>query len=94
MEPAFSINFLLKGRCECNWDDANFTAAYNKALAEPDADKRKADWAEVQKIVNEQVPVIVPLQSNVATAVSKKITGVWVEGGGQLHLESVSLTNK
>ncbi len=94
VEPAFSINFLLKGRCECNWDDANFAAAYNKALAEPDADKRKSDWADVQKIVNEQVPVIVPLQSNVATAVSKKITGVWVEGGGQLHLESASLTNK
>lgn len=91
VEPAFSINFLLKGRCECNWDDPDFTAAYNKALAEPDADKRKADWSAVQKIVNEQVPVIVPLQSNVATAVSKRITGVWVEGGGQLHLETASL---
>lgn len=91
IEPAFSINFLLKGRCECNWDDAQFAQAYAKAVGEPDADKRKDDWAAVQKIVNEQVPVIVPLQSNVATAVSKKVTGVWVEGGGQLHLESAGL---
>ncbi|HET8589718.1 MAG TPA: ABC transporter substrate-binding protein [Nakamurella sp.] len=91
VEPAFSINFLLKGRCECNWDDQQFADAYTAAIAEPDADKRKAAWADVQKIVNEQVPVIVPLQSNVATAVAKKISGVWVEGGGQLHLETAAL---
>jgi peptide/nickel transport system substrate-binding protein len=92
VEPAFSINFLLKGRCECNWDDAQFATAYTKAVGEPDADARKADWADVQKIVNEQVPVIVPLQSNVATAVAKKITGIWAEGGGQLHLETAGLS--
>lgn len=92
LEPAFSINFLLKGRCECNWDDAQFQQAYATAVGEPDADKRKDDWAAVQKIVNEQVPVIVPLQSNVATATEKKLTGVWVESGGQLHLETASLT--
>jgi peptide/nickel transport system substrate-binding protein len=91
VEPAYSINFLLKGRCECNWDDPAFTAAYNKAVAEPDENARKADWADVQKIINEQVPVIVPLQSNVLTAVSKKIQGVWMEGGGQLHLENASI---
>lgn len=90
VEPAYSINFLLKGRCECNWDDAAFTAAYDKALAEPDPAARKTDWADVQRIVNEQVPVIVPLQANVLTAVSKKVQGVWMEGGGQLHLEGAS----
>lgn len=93
VEPAFSINFLLKGRCECNWDDAQFASAYTTAIGEADEAKRHQDWAEVQKIVNEQVPVIVPLQSNVATAVSKKITGVWVEGGGQLHLETAGQTS-
>jgi len=91
VEPAYSLNFLLKGRCECNWDDPAFTTAYNEAVAEPDDSARKADWAAVQKIVNEQVPVIVPLQSNVLTAVSKKIQGVWMEGGGQLHLETAGL---
>ena len=92
VEPAFSINFLLKGRCECNWDDPAFTAAYNKAIAEPDASARKADWAAVQDIVNQQVPVIVPLQANVLAATSDKVSGVWMEGGGQLHLETASLT--
>lgn len=92
VEPAYSINFLLKGRCECNWDDEQFTAAYEKALAQPDAAARKADWADVQKVINQQVPVIVPLQSNVLTAVSDQVKGVWMEGGGQLHLEGASRT--
>lgn len=93
VEAGYSLNFLLKGRCECNWKDPAFTAAYNKALAEPDATARKAAWADVQKIVNEQVPVIVPLQSNVLTAVSNKVHQVWMEGGGQLHLETASRTS-
>ena len=93
LEPAYSINFLLKGRCECNWDDPAFEAAYAKAVAEPDAAARKADWAAVQKIVNDQVPVIVPLQSNVATAVSAKVKGVWTESGGQLHLETAGMAS-
>lgn len=93
VEPAFSINFLLKGRCECNWDDAQFASAYTTAVGEADEAKRHQDWAEVQKIVNEQVPVIVPLQSNVVTAVAHDLSGLWVEGGGQLHLETAGRTS-
>lgn len=90
-EPAYSINFYLKGRCECNWSNNDFTTAFNGAVAEPDAAMRKAKWSTVQEIINQQVPLIVPLQSTVVTATSKKVTGVWTEGGGQLHLESASL---
>lgn len=91
VEPAYSINFLIKGRCECNWDDKDFQAAYDKAISTQDETERKAAWAAVQKIVNEQVPVIVPLQSTVVTATSTKLKNVWVDGGGQLHLENAGL---
>jgi len=33
----------------------------------------------------------VPLQSTVVTATSTAVDGVWVEGGGQLHLEGAQL---
>ncbi|QYH36368.1 ABC transporter substrate-binding protein [Salinibacterium sp. M195] len=89
-EPAYSLNFYLPGRCECNWVDDEFLTAFSGALAEPDADARKAQWATVQSVINEQVPLIVPLQSTVATGTSSELSGVWVEGGGQLHLESVT----
>jgi peptide/nickel transport system substrate-binding protein len=45
-------------------------------------------WHRVQAIENREVPIIVPFQSQIASAVRKTVTGAWVEGGGQLHLES------
>ncbi len=90
-EPAYSLNFYLPGRCECNWVDDDFLTAFSAALAQPDTDARKAEWAKVQEVINEQVPLIIPIQSTVVTGINSAITGVWVEGGGQLHLESASM---
>lgn len=89
-EPAYSLNFYLDGRCECNWSNADFQAAFAEALATGDATERAAKWATVQEIINREVPLIVPLQSTVVTATTSGLTGIWVEGGGQLHLESAS----
>lgn len=91
-EPAYSLNFYLEGRCECNWSNADFQAAFAEALATGDPDERAEQWAVVQEIINQEVPLIVPLQATVVTATTSKLTGVWVEGGGQLHLESASVT--
>ncbi|MFK4791021.1 ABC transporter substrate-binding protein [Microbacterium sp. ZW T5_56] len=90
-EPAYSLNFYLPGRCECNWSDDDFSTAFSAAMAEPDEKARKEKWGSVQEIINQQVPLIVPLQSTVVTATGDKVTGVWVEGGGQLHLEGAAL---
>jgi len=91
-EPAFSLNYFQPGRCQCNWDNAEYKAAYKKAIGEPDEAKRKEYWAEVQKVINQDVPEIVPLQSTVVTAVNSKLQNVWVDGGGQLHLEEAGLS--
>jgi peptide/nickel transport system substrate-binding protein len=90
-EPGYSLNFYLKGRCECNWDNPDFEAAYRAAIAEPDEQRRRQLWGEVQEIINEQVPIMVPLQSTVVTAEQSNVAGTWVEGGGQLHLEDAGL---
>lgn len=90
-EPAYSLNFYLEGRCECNWVDPDFQTAFADAVAEPDEAARAEKWGTVQTIINQQVPLIVPLQSTVVTATSTGVTGVWVEGGGQLHLENAQL---
>lgn len=92
-EPAYSLNFYLEGRCECNWTSPEFEDAFAEAVSEPDEKKRMAAWATVQEIINEEVPLIVPFQSTVVTAVGPDVAGVWVEGGGQLHLESAGLTH-
>lgn len=90
-EPAYSLNFYLSGRCECNWVNPEFTQAFQGAIAEPDEKARKEKWATVQEIVNREVPLIVPLQSTVVSATGSRVTGVWVEGGGQLHLEGAQV---
>lgn len=90
-EPAYSLNFYLPGRCECNWQNDEFQQAFDGALAEADDEARKQKWATVQEIINQEVPLIVPLQSTVVTATSDRIDGLWVEGGGQLHLENAQL---
>lgn len=89
-EPAYSLNFYLEGRCECNWSNDDFSKAFDAAVGEPDDAARKAKWGEVQTIINREVPLIVPIQATVVTATDSALGGVWVEGGGQLHLENAS----
>ena len=91
-EPAYSLNFYLEGRCECNWSNSSFQSGFAAAIAEPDETLRKEKWAEVQTVINDEVPIIVPLQSTVVTATQKRVQGAWVESGGQLHLESAYVT--
>lgn len=85
--PADAFGFYRKGRCECNWDNQEFESAYEAAVAEPDETAAKAKWATVQEIVNREVPLIIPLQVKVVSSLRSNVDGVWMEGGGQLHLE-------
>jgi peptide/nickel transport system substrate-binding protein len=87
VEAAYNFNFYLPKRCECNWSPADFNKAYSKALQTADPKKRNQAWHQVQAIENRDVPIWVPLQAQIASAVRKSVTGAWVEGGGQLHLE-------
>jgi peptide/nickel transport system substrate-binding protein len=90
-EPAFSMNFLLSGRAESNWNSTVYDALYKKAIGTLDKTARKAVWCDALKLENTQLPLITPFVFNVLHAAKANVTGAWVEGGGQLHLESVSL---
>lgn len=87
-EPSLALNFLLRGSCECNWDDPAYARAFATAIGTADEGERRTAWGEAQAIVSDQVPVVLPLQTSVLMGVSDVVEGVWSEGGGQLHLES------
>lgn len=89
-EPAFMLNFLLSGRCECNWNNAEFDALFQQAVGTVDPVERLAVWGEAQALENQDVPLIVPLQIAQVAGASSKLSGVWMEGGGQLRLENVA----
>ncbi|MFT4280314.1 ABC transporter substrate-binding protein [Microbacterium sp.] len=89
--PAFSMNFLLEGRCECNWNSVAYDSAFASALATPAGDAQQAYWDTAQKLENEEVPLITPLIAAPAVASAASVTGIWIEGGGQVHLESAAI---
>ncbi|MGB0113230.1 MAG: ABC transporter substrate-binding protein [Ilumatobacteraceae bacterium] len=90
-EPAFSMNFLLSGRCECNWNNAEFDALYEEAIATVDPAERNEIWAQARMLENEQAPLITPLQVAPVAGANADLMGVWMEGGGQIHLENASI---
>lgn len=90
-EPAFSMNFLLSGRCECNWNSTEFDDLYKEAIGTVDPAARDAVWAKAQALENTEVPLITPLQVAQVAGASAALQGVWMEGGGQLHLENVGV---
>jgi peptide/nickel transport system substrate-binding protein len=90
VEAAYNFNFYLPKRCECNWSPPDFNAAYSKAIQTANPKLRNQAWHVVQGIENRDVPIWVPLQAQIATAVRKTVSGAWVEGGAQLHLELAS----
>lgn len=89
--PAFSMNFLLSGRCECNWNDADFDQAFASALATTDPAEQQTFWDEAQARENQDVPLITPVIVAPSAATQTGVGGVWIEGGGQVHLETAHL---
>jgi peptide/nickel transport system substrate-binding protein len=90
-EPAFSMNFLLSGRAEDNWNSKAYDALYTKAIGTLNPIKRKAVWCQAMKLENSQLPLITPFVFDVLHAARANVKGAWVEAGGQIHLEGTSI---
>jgi peptide/nickel transport system substrate-binding protein len=90
--PADEFQFVLKGRCECNWNNADFDSAYATAISTPDPAKQKAAWDQAQELLNQQVPIFVPVQFATVSAAKSDVGGVWVDSTGTIHLENAYFT--
>ena len=91
VEAAYNFNFYLPKRCECNWSPADF----NKALLEGLADGRP-EAAEPGVASGSGDREHATCRSGCRSRrrsprqCRKSVTGAWVEGGGQLHIESAA----
>jgi peptide/nickel transport system substrate-binding protein len=84
-----AYNFYLPGRCECNWSPPEFNTLYTKALQTADPKKRNLVWHQVQGVENREVPIWVPLQAQIASAVRSTVTGPGSRWRAAAHLECV-----
>lgn len=73
-EPA--LIGMLSTSAPGNWDTPARAAAVDAFNAEPDPEKRVALWAEVQKVIYEEVPYIKIGNFNSLATISKKLKGV------------------
>lgn len=90
--PQDEFQFVLKGRCECNWNNAAFDSAYATAISSPDPAKQKAAWNTAQELVNQQAPIFVPVQFATVSAAKSDVSGIWVDSTGTIHLENAYFT--
>lgn len=91
-EPAFSMNFLLTGRAESNWESKAYDAQYTKAIGTLNKKDRKAEWCKAMLMENQELPLITPFVFDVLHAARANVKGAWVEAGGQIHLEQVHIS--
>jgi peptide/nickel transport system substrate-binding protein len=88
--PAYALKWYAGG-CECNWNDSTYDSLLQQALQAPDDTARNKVYAQMQQILNQQVPSIVILQSASIVAASSKVKGIWTSGDGTPHLEQASI---
>ncbi|MDQ1736041.1 MAG: peptide/nickel transport system substrate-binding protein [Pseudonocardiales bacterium] len=86
------FQFMLHGRCECNWNNDQFDALYKNALATADPTAQKALWQKAQELINQQAPIFVPVQFATVTATKSSVVGLWVDSAGNPHLEDAGFT--
>jgi peptide/nickel transport system substrate-binding protein len=87
------FQFVLKGRCECNWNNAQFDSLYTQALATPDPAAQKATWGKAEELINQQAPIFVPVQFATVTATKRSVVGLWEDSAGNPHLENAGFTS-
>jgi peptide/nickel transport system substrate-binding protein len=92
-DPSQQLNFFKTGVCECNWSNAQYDQLLHQATATADPSARNALYGQLQKILNDQVPVVIPLVTSQLTVINKRLVGAWVQSDGAVHLEEAGLTN-
>ena len=92
LEPSLKLNFFRTGICECNWSNPQYDKLHAQAVANGDEATRNTIYSQMQKILNDEVPLIIPLITSQLTVAQKRVTGLWVQSDGAVHLEQAGVT--
>lgn len=80
--------FSSTGTCECNWvAPREYDEAAQVAARSSDEAERAQSFAAMQKILSEQVPVVVVANTAFLSVAEEELRGAWVQADGTVHLE-------
>jgi len=82
--PVLTLSFPTAGKCECNWNNAPYDLLLRKAFGSLN---RQAILNQMQQMVATQAPILTIASQTNIIAVSNKLTGVWQDPRGNLHIE-------
>lgn len=88
LDPAFRLKFFSVDRCECNYNDPKIDELLAEGKSTADQEKRKEAYNQIQKIVNEEVPVIIPISWPWVNGSHDYVKDIWSEAGGFIHYET------
>lgn len=91
-EPSRQLNFFKSGVCECNWSNAGYDRLLAQSQAATDESQRNGIYAKMQQLVNDEVPLVVPLTTTQLTVAQKRVVGAWVQSDGAVHLEEAGVS--
>ena len=90
-DPAYSMYYMKTGGNESNWNNANYDALFNKAIAMSNPTKRKKAWCEGLKLENSELPIVAMFNLFTVHGASSSVKGIWVAPNGMAHLEGAYL---
>lgn len=86
--PVLTLSFPTSGKCECNWNNATYDGLLSKAFG---ATNRTAILNKMQAMMSSQAPIFTIASQTNIIASSNRLTGVWQDPRGNLHLEDARL---
>jgi peptide/nickel transport system substrate-binding protein len=86
--PVLTLSFATSGKCECNYNNAAFDTLLQRAFG---STNRQQILNQMQEQVATQAPILTIASQTNIVAVNKKVSGVWQDPRGNVHIEDAQL---
>lgn len=92
-DPNYLIDRLTGGTFEGNWQSDKLDELAARGAATDDQDERREIYAEAQRLVDEEAPLITSVHTSLLSGVRNEVQGVWTSPAGNLQLDRAHLVD-
>ena len=90
--PSYAMRQGQFGSCECNWKNNKFEAQASKAIGTKDSVARQKIYDSMQQIFSTAAPVMVIAHQTNIVGVQRRVSGIWEDARGNVHLEEAKVS--